>query len=414
MKTINTLIIGGGQAGLAVSYHLQKHGIEHIVLEKADKVGHAWRNERWDSFTLLTPNWTVQMPGAEYRGDDPDGFMPRDDVVAYFEQYAKQFKLPIQFDTRALEVAPLSNGNGYLVKTQNDDFQAENVVVATGMFQTPRIPKFSENISPKILQLHSTQYRNPQSLPPGAVLIVGSAQSGCQIAEDLYQSGRRVYLAVGSAGRAPRRYRGRDVFRWLWDMGYFEMTVDKLESPKEKFAANPQLSGNNGGHSINLHQFVRDGVQLLGRATGAHGDRITFAGNLKENLKKVDELEAEIVKMVENFIAENGIDAPAESLPNLQDGYAVEEIPELDLASAGIGTVIWAGGYTFDYSLVKLPVTDEDGYPLQKRGVTDFPGLYFIGMVLLHKQKSSLLLGVGEDAEYIAQHIAARQNSTVQ
>lgn len=414
MKTINTLIIGGGQAGLAVSYHLQKHGIEHIVLEKADKVGHAWRNERWDSFTLLTPNWTVQMPGAEYRGDDPDGFMPRDDVVAYFEQYAKQFKLPIQFDTRALEVAPLSNGNGYLVKTQNDDFQAENVVVATGMFQTPRIPNFSKNISPKILQLHSTQYRNPQSLPPGAVLIVGSAQSGCQIAEDLYQSGRRVYLSVGSAGRAPRRYRGRDVFRWLWDMGYFEMTVDKLESPKEKFAANPQLSGNNGGHSINLHQFVRDGVQLLGRATGAHGDRITFAGDLKENLKKVDELEAEIVKMVENFIAENGIDAPAESLPNLQDGYAVEEIPELDLASAGIGTVIWAGGYTFDYSLVKLPVTDEDGYPLQKRGVTDFPGLYFIGMVLLHKQKSSLLLGVGEDAEYIAQHIAARQNSTVQ
>lgn len=408
MKTVHTLIIGGGQAGLATSYHLQKHGIEHIILEKADKVGHAWRNERWDSFTLLTPNWTVQMPGAKYQGNDPDGFMPRDDVVAYFEQYASQYKLPIQFDTCALEVAPLPNGNGYRVKTKVDDFQAEHVVIATGMFQTPRIPEFSENISPKILQLHSTQYRNPQSLPPGAVLIVGSAQSGCQIAEELYQNGRKVYLSVGSAGRAPRRYRGRDIFRWLGDFGYFEMTVDKLESPKEKFAANPQLSGNNGGHSINLHQFARDGVQLLGRATGADGTRVTFAGDLKESLKKMDGFEAEIVQMIDKFIAENGIDAPAESLPDLQDGYAVEEIPELDLASAGISTIIWAGGYTFDYSLVKLPVTDEDGYPIQKRGVTDFPGLYFIGMVLLHKQKSSLLLGVGEDAEHIAAHIAAR------
>lgn len=409
MKTIHTLIIGGGQAGLATSYYLQKHGIEHIILEKADKVGHAWRNERWDSFTLLTPNWTVQMPGAEYQGDDPDGFMPRNDIVAYFEQYASQFKLPIQFGTHALEVAPLPNGNGYRVKTNVDDFQAENVVVATGMFQTPRIPEYSKNISPKVLQLHSTQYRNPQSLPPGAVLIVGSAQSGCQIAEDLYQNGRKVYLSVGSAGRAPRRYRGRDIFRWLGDFGYFEMTVDKLESPKEKFAANPQLSGNNGGHSINLHQFVRDGVQLLGRTTGADGTHITFAGGLKESLKKVDGFEAEIVQMIDKFIAENGIDAPPEVLPDLQDGYDVEDVLELDLESAGISTVIWAGGYTFDYSLVKLPVTDEDGYPVQKRGVTDFPGLYFIGMVLLHKQKSSLLFGVGEDAEHIAQHIAARQ-----
>lgn len=412
MKTINTLIIGGGQAGLATSYYLQKHGIEHIVLEKADKVGHAWRNERWDSFTLLTPNWTVQMPGAEYRGDDPDGFMSRDDVVAYFEQYASQFKLPIQFGSHAFEVAP--HNNGYRVKTKVDDFQVKNVVVATGMFQTPRIPEFSKSISPKVLQMHSTQYRNPQSLPPGAVLVIGSAQSGCQIVEDLYQNGRKVYLSVGNAGRAPRRYRGRDIFRWLGDFGYFEMTVDKLESPKEKFAPNPQLSGNNGGHSINLHQFVRDGVQLLGRTTGTDGTRITFAGGLKESLKKMDGFEAEIVQMIDKFIAENGIDAPAESLPDLRDGYAVEEILELDLETAGIGTVIWAGGYRFDYSLVKLPVTDEDGYPIQKRGVTDFPGLYFIGMVLLHKQKSSLLLGVGEDAEYIARHIAERQKSAIQ
>jgi putative flavoprotein involved in K+ transport len=410
MKNINTLIIGGGQAGMATSYYLQQHRIEHIVLEQADEAAHAWRNERWDSFTLLTPNWTVQMPGAEYKGDNPDGFMPRDEIVAYLKQYAKQFNVPIQFGTRVLEVTPLSDGDGYLVKTEQDEFKAGSVVVATGMFQKPRIPAFSKNISPQVTTLHSTQYRNPQSLPPGAVLIVGSAQSGCQIAEDLYQNGRKVYLSVGSAGRAPRRYRGRDVFRWLWDMGYFEMTVDQLESPKEKFAANPQLSGNDGGRTINLHQFVRDGVQLLGRVTGADGNHVTFAGDLKESLKKVDGLEAEIVKMIDKFIAENGIDAPAESLPHLQDGYAVEEILELDLESAGIGTVIWAGGYTFDYSLVKLPVTDEDGYPLQKRGVTDYPGLYFVGMVLLHKQKSSILLGVGEDAEYIASHIAARQN----
>ncbi len=408
MQHINTVIIGGGQAGLAVSYYLQKNQIEHIVLEQAEQAGNAWRNSRWDSFSLLTPNWTLQMPGAEYPGNDPHGFLARHEVVAYFESYVKKFDLPVQYDVRATAVEHLENSGKYQVTTDRDVLLADHVVVATGLFQGPKKPAFAVNLSSKITQIHSSEYRNPRSLPDGAVLVVGSAQSGCQIAEELYESGRKVFLCVGSAGRAPRRYRGRDVFDWLKQAGFFDRTVDKLPSPKAKFSGNPHLSGRDGGHTINLHQFVRDGVQLLGRIISGENETVMLAGDLHESLAKVDKFEADVVKIIDDFIAKNGIDAPVESLPDLRDGYAVEIIRELDLASAGINTIIWAQGYSFDFSLVKLPVTDADGYPIQQRGVTNYPGLYFVGMPWLSKYKSGLLVGVAEDAAYIASHIASK------
>ena len=410
MQHFNTIIIGGGQAGLAASYYLKNHLIEHVILEQAEQAGNAWRNSRWDSFALLTPNWSLQMPGAEYQGSDPDGFLPRDEIVAYFEDYIKKFNLPVQYGMRVTAVEHLISNNKYQVTTNGEIFQADHVVVATGLFQGPKQPAFAANLSSKITQLHSGEYRNPRSLPDGAVLVVGSAQSGCQIAEELYESGRKVYLCVGSAGRAPRRYRGRDVFYWLKQAGFFDRTVDKLPSPKAKFSGNPHLSGRDGGHTINLHQFVRDGVQLLGRITGGENNKIMLADDLYESLAKVDKFEADVIKIIDEFIAKNGIDAPSESLPDLRDGYAVENIRELDLASKGIHTIIWALGYTFDFSLVKLPATDNDGYPIQQRGVTDYPGLYFVGMPWLHKYKSGLLVGVGEDAAYIALQIAEIKN----
>jgi putative flavoprotein involved in K+ transport len=402
-----TIIIGGGQAGLATSYHLKQRGQEHIVLEQAAQAGNAWRNDRWDSFTLNSPNWAFRLPGAEYQGDEPDGFMAREEIVATFERYVQRFQLPVQYGARVNAVESLANGDGYRVRTDDEVLEARKVVVATGLFQRPKIPAFSTELPAHITQLHSGHYRNPQALPPGAVLVVGSGQSGCQIAEELYLSGRQVFLCVGSAGRAPRRYRGNDVFKWMHLSGFLDRTPDKLPSPRARFAANPQVSGRDGGRTLNLHQFARDGVMLLGRIQDGRAGRIWLAPDLKVNLAKADQFETEFVKMVDGYIARTGLDIPTESLPVLRDGYEVEETGELDLLSAGITTIIWAMGYDFDFNMVRQPVFDGDGYPVQKRGVTTNPGLFFVGLPWLNKMKSGLLVGVGEDAEYLACVISA-------
>jgi putative flavoprotein involved in K+ transport len=407
MEKIETIIVGGGQAGLSTSYHLKQLGREHIVFEQAEKAGNAWRNDRWDSFTLVTPNWSIQLPGAHYDGNDPDGFLPKAEIVAYFERYVEKFDLPVQFKTSVMEVAPLDakRSKGYQVKTEGKTFQAKNVVMATGSFQKPKIPAFSADIPKGITQLHSGQYRNPHQLPDGAVLVAGSAQSGMQIAEELYQNARVVYLCTGTAPRVPRRYRDRDIVSWLLDTGFFDQTVDKLPSPKARLIGNPQATGKNGGHSLNLHQFARDGVNLLGHIAGAQNGKVMFSPDLKENLAKVDKAEKDIVGMIDRYIEANGVNAPLETLPELQDGYSAEVITELDLKSANINTVIWAMGYASDYSLVKLPLTDEDGFPLQQRGITQYSGLYFVGTNWLNKRKSTILLGVNEDVEHIVSHM---------
>lgn len=402
---METIIVGGGQAGLCVSYYLTQQRREHIVLEQSSKAGEAWRNHRWDSFTFVTPNWSILMPGAEYNGGHPDGYMPRDEIIAYFEEYVERYKLPLRYGARVMEIE--KSERGYTVRTDSGTLEAAHVVIATGSFQTPKLPAFSVDLPPEIQQFHSSEYRNPNALKPGAVLVVGSAQSGCQIAEELYQSGRKVYLCVGSTGRAPRHYRGKDIIRWLYETGFFDRTVDKLPSPKAKYGSNPQGTGKDGGHNINLHQFVRDGVSLLGHIRGVQGNKITLAPDLKESLAKSDKFEADLLKMIDEYIEKNNIGTPKETPPILRDGYEVEEILELDLVSAGITSVIWATGYKFDFSLVKLPIFDEDGYPVQQRGVTGYPGLYFVGLHWLYKTKSTLLMGVGEDAAFIASQITA-------
>ncbi|NDL66795.1 NAD(P)-binding domain-containing protein [Anaerotalea alkaliphila] len=407
MKTVHTAIVGGGQAGLATSYFLKQRNIDHVILEQAAQAGNAWRNFRWDSFTLLTPNWSIRMPGAFYDGDAPDGFMQRDELVAYFENYITAYGLPIRHGIRVTGISARPDGEGYTVQTDQEPLIAKNVVVATGLFQGPKITPFGEKISSRVLQIHATQYRNPKQLPSGAVLVIGSAQSGAQIAEELYKDGRKVFLAVGGAGRVPRRYRGKDIVFWLNEIGFFDRTVDMLDSPKSRFAANPHLSGTKGGHAINLHQFVRDGVQLLGHAIDGDKERVLFAGDLKESLAKTDRIEADVIKAIDAHILRQGLDVPPETLPELRDGYAVAELRELDLVKENIGSIIWAQGFSFDYSMVKLPVLDEAGFPIQKRGVTEFAGLYFVGMPYLYKQKSGLLMGVGEDAGHIASHIAS-------
>ena len=392
---------------MSVSYCLGLRGRDHIVLEQAAQAGEAWRNHRWDSFTFVTPNWTIRLPGAAYDGDAPDGFMARDHIVAYFERYVTRYRLPVRYGVRVLAIE--QKDEGYVVRTEGDVFATSNVVIATGTFQHPKIPSFSAGLPPEIQQLHSGEYRNPSAVTPGAVLVVGSGQSGSQIAEELYRSGRHVYLSVGSAGRVPRRYRGKDIVWWLYQVGFFDRVADSLPSPKARFAGNPQASGKDGGHTINLHQFARDGVTLLGHLQGAPGGKIVLAPDLKETLVKVDKFEADLLEMIDRHIEHHGMDVSGEDLPQLRDGYEAQDIRELNLKDAGITSVIWAMGYTFDFGLVKLPVLDEDGYPRQKRGVTEFPGLYFVGLHWLHTFKSGILLGVGEDAEFVASDIAARE-----
>lgn len=405
-KFIETIIVGGGQAGLSLSYYLTQKGREHIIFERAPQAADAWRNHRWDSFTLVTPNWMIQLPGAEYQGSDPDGYLPRDQIVQLFEQYIAQYHLPVQHNTLVSQVEKTEGG--FDVKTDRGTFQATNVVIATGFYHQPKIPAFSSNVLPSIQQIHSSQYRNPDSLPVGAVLVVGAGQSGLQIAEELYQNGRKVYLCVSNVIRMPRRYRGKDATWWFDKVGFFDRTVDQLASPKAKYASFPQLSGKNGGHWLNLHQFARDGVALMGHIQGAAGGKITLAPDLMEILAKIDQNEAETLKKIDMLVEKTGMNIPVETVPVLRDGYDQEVVAELDLETAGVTGIVWGTGYSFDYSLVSLPVFEEDGYPRQKRGVTDYPGLYFLGMVWLHKGKSSLLYGVGEDAAYLADQIERR------
>lgn len=399
---IETVIVGGGQAGLAVSYYLSQKNHPHIVLEQAEKAGNAWRNHRWDSFTLNTPNWQSGLPGADLPGSSPDGFLPREEIVAYFENYVNKFQLPVRFgvDVQAVRARPSSRG--YVVETSAGRFEALNVVIATGLYQKPKMPAFASELPQDIKQIHSDEYRNPQSLPDGAVLVVGSGQSGAQIAEELYQSGRKVYLSVSRAGRVPRRYRAKDANWWHERMGDYERTVDRLPSPKAKFASKPIISGKDGGHTLNLHQFARDGVTLVGRIQEVRNDTIFLAQDMKANLARADQFEADFLKKIDEFIVQHGIDAPEETLPVLTDGFEAPELAELDVKDANIMTVIWATGYTFDFTLVQLPVFDSDGYPIQNRGVTDYPGLYFVGLPWLHNAKSGLLFGLAEDAENIA------------
>jgi len=401
MDTIDTVIVGGGQAGLATSYWLTQARHEHIVLERAATPASVWRDQRWDSFTLVTPNWALNMPGAAYDGDDPDGYLPRSEVAAYFTRYAERFHLPVRYDTTVTVIEPAGNHH-VRVLTPAGAIETHNVVVATGFFQNPKTPAFAARLPSAIVQVHSDAYRNPQSLPTGGVLVVGSAMSGCQIAEELYLAGRQVYLSIGGSGRAPRRYRGKDTFWWLDKIGFFDLAIEQMPPGSTRFDSHPHLTGARGGHTLNLHQFARDGVRLLGRLEDISGSIAHIAPDLHANLARADGFEAMFVQMVDGYLQGLGLDLPEETLPHLRDGYDQPIIERIDLDAAGIGSVVWATGYDFDYSFVRLPVFDSDGFPIQKQGVTRYPGLTFAGAPWMPGQRTGNFLGVSESARHVA------------
>lgn len=405
-ERIRTVIVGAGQGGLATSYFLSQQGHEHVILDQAAQAANAWRSDRWESFALNTPNVMCLLPGMPYQGDDPHGFLSREEIVALFDRYVETFRLPVRGGVRVERVTPLERG--YRVQTSAGDYDADQVVIATGLYQHHRALPCSDTLPAWVMQYHTGSYRSPAALPPGAVLVVGSAQSGCQVAEDLYQNGRTVYLATCTAGRAPRRYRGADTVEWLVQIGFFDRTPDKLPSPRARFGPNPQISGTHGGHDINLHRFKRDGVILLGRMRDAHDGKATFAPDLHDNLAKSDQFEVNLLRLIDGQIAAQGLDAPPDSVPDLRDGYDEPIREVLDLRAEGITSVIWAMGYSWDFSLVQAPVFDEDGFPVTRRGVTRLPGLYFAGMPWLDSQKTGLLAGVAETAGAVAADILAR------
>jgi putative flavoprotein involved in K+ transport len=400
------VVIGAGQAGLATSYYLTEAGCDHVVLER-DRVGERWRSERWDSFTLVTPNLMSSLPSFPYEGDDPDGFLTRNEVVAYLEAYVDRFDPPLKTGVEVLSVR--QRGAGYTVDTTDDAYETTNVVVATGPFQRPRIPEFGAELPSSVRQLHTSRYRNPDQLDPGGVLVVGSGQSGVQIAKELHESGRDVYLSVGKAAKAPRRYRGRDIVSWMVAMGGFEATVASLDSPADRFAPNPYVSGTDGGQEIDLLELAADGMTLLGRAESVEGGRLVVADDLEENLRNAYRFYAGMLDQIDDLIETEGIDAPdPEFVPRDPESISVESVRELDLAAANVQTVIWATGFRFDFDWVEPATFDEYGYPVHDRGVTDTPGLYFFGLPWLHTGGSALLFGVGGDAKYVTDHILER------
>ena len=397
------VVVGAGQAGLAVSHELTQAGVAHAVLERG-RVGQTWRG-RWDSFCLVTPNWFVQLPGHGYDGDDPDGFMPRDEIARYLERYAATFDAPVQEGVAVDALGPGRDG-GFLLQTSTGEIEAETVVLCNGAYQRPHRPAGAATLPAGLLQIDVEDYRRPEELPAGPVLVVGSGQSGCQIAEELHLSGRDVVLACGRASWFPRRLGGRDLSWWALETGFLDVTVGSLPSPEARLAANVQASGARGGHDLHYRTLRELGVTLVGHFLGSEGRHARFAADLADSVAWGDERRAQLMDLVRKLVAGRGLPAPEIDEPEAFSGDAPESL-SLD----GFGAVIFAGGFRPAYeSWVRLPgAFDELGFPIHEEGAsTVAPGLYFVGVHFLRKRKSSLLNGVGEDAAIVARQIASR------
>lgn len=410
-ERVDTAVIGGGHAGLAMSWVLRQHGVEHVVIERG-RIGERWRSQRWDSLRLLTPNWATWLPGWLYRGPEPDGFMSRSEFVDHLEGYAGAYDTPVRLgvDVRSLEAA--AHSDGFVLRTTAGDVEAHNVVLATGPFQEPRLPAVADALPVGVESLHSSRYKNPDSLPPGAVLVVGTGASGQQIADELVSAGRRVYVSVGRNRRVPRRYRGRDHYWWLEKAGYYEKTVDDVPASQRGAGGSPALTGIRGGtYVLDLRRLAAEGATLVGRVRGIDGTRISLAPDLAESLAEGDRGFEQFVTWVEERVTVPGEDVdPPEPLAVFPDPPEVADpVLELDLETAGIRAIVWATGYRPAFtSWVHLPVFDEHGAPVHRRGVTAHPGLFFLGLHWLYRQRSAFIRGAEEDALYIGEHIARR------
>jgi putative flavoprotein involved in K+ transport len=401
----DTVIVGGGQAGLAMSAVLRQRGCEHVVLERR-RVGERWRTERWDSLRFQFPNWSLQLPGYTYTGADPDGFAHYSQILRIIKAYAVSIRAPVREHTEVVSLGEDGDGTGFVVSLADGSLHARRVVVATGPFQRALIPQPSLDVSPSVLQTDPTRYRCPGDLPDGAVLVVGSGASGCQIADELLRTGRRVYLSVSRHRRAPRRFRGRDIYWWLDEMGRFAQSIDSF--PGRQWPPSTVVTGVNGGYDVNVRQLAADGVRVVGRVVGASGDRLAIEANANQILDEADKAYADFLSAAREFALTRVQELRAEEQPAEPTRLpaTINEVDSLNLARENVNTIIWATGYSYDFGWVNVRVFDERGRPVQQRGVTQRPGLYFLGLHWMHTFKSGLFSGVGADAEYLAEHMA--------
>jgi len=391
-------VIGAGHAGLAVSHELTAVGVEHVVLERA-RVGQAWR-DRWDSFCLVTPNWTMSLPGFAYAGDDPEGFVPRDEIVGFLARYASSFGAPVHEGVEIYSLEPGTDSR-FLLRTSAGELRAESAVVCTGAYQRPHRPAAAA-FPPGTMVTDAGDYRNPAVLPPGKILVVGSGQTGCQIAEELHEAGREVVLSCGRAPWLPRRPDGRDIVTWLNQTTFFDTPLAALRSPADRLGANVQATGRGSGHDLHYRTLQAMGVQLAGRLAGVDGHRAHFAGDLADSVAFGDARYADVRHLLTAQLAAGGLPTP-----ELPDPPPFRADPPLTLDLHHVGAVIVTSGFRPDYaSWVRFPAFDAAGFPLTRDGdSTMVPGLCFCGVHFLRTRKSSLLFGVGEDAAVVARSI---------
>ena len=406
MRSTSVIIIGGGQAGLAMSRCLGDRGIDHVVLERG-RIAERWRSERWDSLRLLTPNWQTRLPGWGYLGADPDGFMTVHEVVEFLEGYSRSFAAPVETETTVLAVE--TGGRGYRVTTDRGTWTAPNVVVATGQCGWPKVPAFSRELDARIDQLVPTAYRTPGQLADGGVLVVGASASGIQLADEIQRSGRPVTVAVGRHTRLPRVHRGRDIMWWLDTVGILDETVEGATGAEAARAQTSlQLVGRADHSSLDLAALRASGVRLVGHAVAARGTIVRLADDLAATTAAADFKLARLLARIDGFIADAGLDRvlpPAPPVTPIRPGPAPTT---LDLGADGIRTVVWATGFGRSYPWLKLPVLDGQGEIVHRGGVTPAPGLYVLGLSLLRRRNSTYIDGVGSDAQDIADEIAAR------
>lgn len=400
--TVTVAVVGGGQAGLSASWFLTRDGVDHVVFE-AVSAAHEWADSRWDNFTLVTPNWQCRLPGYVYDGPDPDGFMTRDEVVEWIGGYARTFGPPVREGCTVTGLVRVEGGFELTVRglQGEETWYAEQVVIATGGYHLPIVPPWAPALDDSIVQVQSADYLNASTLPEGGVLVVGSGQSGTQIAEDLHLEGRQVHLALGDAPRVARFYRGRDCMTWLADMGLYVAPVAAFpggRAAREK--TNHYVTGRDGGRDIDLRAFAREGMRLYGKLEGGSGFGLRFLPTLTKALDSADSVYNSICRDIDAFIEREGIEAPARS--SYQPVWVPEADPTtLDLAAEGITSIVWAIGYRPDYRWVQVGVFDGSGRPTHTRGVTAVEGLHFLGIPWLHTWGSGRFLGIAQDAEHV-------------
>jgi putative flavoprotein involved in K+ transport len=416
----DSVVVGAGQAGLGTSYFLKQNGVKHIVFERG-RIGESWLSMRWDSFTLNTPNFMNVLPDLPYEGTEPDGFWRVNELTNYFQKYIDHFRLPIQTGTTVLSVDQAKENEHFIIKIKSDDHAEESVmsrsvVVASGILQTPKLPQINTKTPRSVTSIHSAEYRNAESLAPGAVVIVGCGQTGCQITEDLLSAGRTVYLCTSKVGRVPRRYRGRDILEWWIDSKFVDVTFDSLEDKSITRVVQPQISGlGRYGHTVSLQYLASKGATILGRLLDIEGNILMLSDEAAAHVHFADNFSQMVKDQVDVYLKQKGI-----ALPPVEDDPAdivdpqancASQLLSLDLKEENVSTIIWATGFKGNFGWLNLPTLDSDGKPIHQRGISPVKGLYFIGFPWLNSRKSGIIYGIEEDARYIANAIVKQLDS---